>query len=60
MHKSRLPVQGGVEMDVDVAKFVPRGPSTRLSTNNIGNILLLYRFMFGNFGRSEICHQNCF
>lgn len=40
VHKSRLPVQGGVEMEVDVAKFVPRGPSTRLSTNNIGNILL--------------------
>lgn len=40
MHKSRLPVQGGVEMEVDVAKFVPRGPSICLSTNNIGNILL--------------------
>lgn len=40
VHKSRLPVQGGVEMEGDDAKFVQRGPSTRLSTNNIGNILL--------------------
>lgn len=40
MHKSRLPVQGGVEIEVDVAKFVPGGPSTRLSKNNIGNSLL--------------------